>query len=199
MAQFAYLGGALFLTPLLLVGQGGLSALSAGLVLVPSAVAIAVLSPYAGRLADRIGPRTVLLVGLALLLLSLLFVSSYAVGASTYVLALALLGMGIGSAGITSSAVDAVSAALPEETAGVGIGIYQLFFFLGAGAGAAILGAFLAARTAAGTGAINPLYSLAPSVGPFSDAFLLAGLAALLGLAAAFGISAKTAGRATAD
>ena len=198
LAQFAYLGGALFLTPLLLVGQGGMSALSAGLVLVPSAVAIAVLSPYAGRLADRIGPRTVLLGSLALLVVCLLFVSSYAVGASAYVLALALLGMGVGAAGITSAAADAVSIALPEETAGVGLGIYQLFFFLGAGAGAAILGAFLATRAAAGTGVLNPLYSLAPAAGPFSDAFLLASLAALLGLAAAFGMSAKTADPATA-
>ena len=199
LAQFAYLGGALFLTPLLLVGQGGMTALSAGLVLVPSAVAIAALSPYAGRLSDRVGPRTVLLGSLALLLLSLLFVSSYAVGVSAYVLAAALLGMGVGSAGITSAAADAVSIALPEETSGVGLGIYQLFFFLGAGAGAAILGAFLATRTAAETGAINPLYFLAPSAAPFSDAFLLASLAALLGLAAAFGVSAKPASRATAD
>ncbi len=199
LAQFAYLGGALFLTPLLLVGQGGMSALSAGLVLVPSAIAVAVLSPYAGRLSDRIGPRSVLLGSLALLVVCLLFVSSYAVGASVYVLSAALLVMGVGSAGITSAAADAVSIALPEETSGVGLGIYQLFFFLGAGAGAAILGAFLATRTAAETSAINPLYSLTPSVAPFSDAFLVAGLAALLGLAAAFGMSAKTASQATAD
>ena len=164
-------------------------------------MAVALLSPDAGRLSDRIGPRAVLLGSLALLVVCLLFVSSYAVGASAYVLALALVGMGVGAAGITSAAAAASSIALPEETAGVGLGIYQLFYFLGAGAGAgaAILGAFLATRTAAGTGVLNPLYSLAPSAGPFSDAFLLAGLAALLGLAAAFGISAKTAAPATAD
>ena len=199
LAQFAYLGGALFLTPLLLVGQGGLSTLSAGLVLAPSAVAVAVLSPYAGRLSDRVGPRAVLLGGLTLLVVCLFFVSSYAVGASAYVVASALLAMGVGAAGITSSAADAVSIALPEETAGVGLGIYQMLFFLGAGAGAAVLGTFLATRTAAGTGAVNPLYSLAPSAGPFSDAFLLASLAALLSLAAAFGVSAKTGGRATTE
>ena len=199
LAQFAYLGGALFLTPLLLVGQGGLSTLSAGLALAPSAVAVAVLSPYAGRLSDRIGPRAVLLGSLALLVVCLLFVSSYAVGASIYVVALALLGMGVGSAGITSAAADAVSIALPGETAGVGLGIYQLFFFLGAGAGAAVLGTFLATRMAAGTGVLNPLYSLAPSAGPFSDAFLLASLTALLALAAAFGVGAKTADPAIAD
>lgn len=198
LAQFAFIGGGLFLTPLLLVGQGGLSALSVGLVLAPSAVAVAVLSPYAGRLSDRVGPRAVLLGGLTISLLCLLFVSSYAVGAPAYVLSAALLVMGVGFAGITSSAANAASSALPEETAGVGLGIYQLFFFLGAGAGTAILGAFLAARGAAGTGAINPLSSLAPSVAPFSDAFLLASLAALLALAAAFGVSAKTPGRATA-
>ena len=199
LAQFAYPGGALFLTPLLLVGQGGLSTLSTGLALAPSAVAVAVLSPYASRLSDRIGPRAVLLGSLALLVVCLLFVSSYAVGASIYVVALALLGMGVGSAGITSAAADAVSIALPGETAGVGLGIYQLFFFLGAGAGAAVLGTFLATRMAAGTGVLNPLYSLAPSAGPFSDAFLLASLTALLALAAAFGVGAKTADPAIAD
>lgn len=199
LAQFAFIGGGLFLTPLLLIGQGGLSALSAGLVLAPSAIAVAVLSPYAGRLSDRVGPRAVLLGSLTISLLCLLFVSSYAVGASAYVLATALLGMGVGFAGITSSAANAASSTLSEGTAGVGLGIYQLFFFLGGGAGTAILGAFLAARRAAGTGAINPLYSLAPSAAPFSDAFLLASLAALLALSAAFGIGTKTADRATAD
>ena len=199
LAQFAYIGGGLFMTPLLLVGQGGMSAFSTGLVLAPSAIAVAVISPYAGRLSDRVGSRAVLLSSLTLLLLCLLFVSSYAVGASAYIMALALLGMGVGFAGITSPAANAASSTLSEDTAGVGLGIYQLFFFLGGGTGAAILGAFLAARRAAGNGAIDPLYSLASSAAPFSDTFLLASLAALLALAAAFTISVKTADRATAN
>jgi MFS transporter, DHA2 family, metal-tetracycline-proton antiporter len=192
LAQFAYIGGGLFLTPLLLAGQGGLSALSVGFVLAPSAIAVAVLSPLAGRLSDRIGPRTVLMASLTVLLLGLLFVASYAVGASAYVVALGLLSTGIGYAGITSPAANAASATLSEETAGVSLGIYQLFFFLGAGTGTAILGAFLAARRAADAEAIDPLYSLTSSAAPFSDTFLLAALAVLLALVAALGINTTT-------
>lgn len=192
LAQFAYIGGGLFLTPLLLAGQGELSALSVGFVLAPSAIAVAVLSPLAGRLSDRIGPRTVLMASLTVLLLGLLFVASYAVGASAYVVALGLLSTGIGYAGITSPAANAASATLSEETAGVSLGIYQLFFFLGAGTGTAILGAFLAARRAADAEAIDPLYSLTSSAAPFSDTFLLAALAVLLALVAALGINTTT-------
>jgi EmrB/QacA subfamily drug resistance transporter len=195
LAQFAYIGGGLFLTPLLLVGQGGFSALSTGLVLAPSAIAVAVLSPFAGRLSDRLGPRTVLLVSLTVLFFGLLFVSSYAVGASAYVVALGLFGTGVGYAGVTSPAANAASATLPEESAGVSLGIYQLFFFLGAGTGTAILGAFLAARQAAQAGALDPLYSAAPSVAPFSDAFLLASLAVLLAFGAALGINTRAGGK----
>lgn len=195
LAQFAYIGGSLFLTPLLLVGQGGLSALSVGFVLAPSAIAVAVLSPLAGRLSDRLGPRAVLMTSLTVLLLGLLFVASYAVGASAYVVALGLLSTGIGYAGITSPAANAASATLSEETAGVSLGIYQLFFFLGAGTGTAILGAFLAARRAADAEAIDPLYSMASSAAPFSDTFLLAGFAVLLALGAALGINTTKAAK----
>ena len=196
LAQFAFIGGGLFLTPLLLIGQENLSALSTGLALAPSAIAVAVLSPFAGRLSDRLGPRVVLLVSLTVLLLGLGFVSSYAVGASVYTVSAGLLVMGIGYAGVTSPAANAASATLPEETAGVSLGIYQLFFFLGAGTGTVILGAFLASRRAAGAGAIDPLYSmysLSPSAVPFSDTFLIAGLAVLLATVAALGINVKAA------
>lgn len=199
LSQFAYIGGGLFLTPLLLVGEGGLSALSTGLVLAPGAIAVAVLSPVAGRLSDRVGPRAMLLASLAVLLLGLLFVASYAVGASAYAVAFGLLGMGVGYAGVTSPAANAASATLSEETAGASLGIYQLFFFLGAGAGTAILGAFLAARQSAQAEALNPLYSAASSAAPFSDALLLAGLAVLLALGAALGIDARTTGKEGTD
>jgi DHA2 family metal-tetracycline-proton antiporter-like MFS transporter len=66
--------------------------------------------------------------------------------------------------------------------AGTGLGIYQLFFFLGSGSGPAVLGAFLAARREAAGDAINPLYSRQATA--FSDAFLLTAVAALLALLA---------------
>lgn len=195
LAQFAYIGGGLFLTPLLLVGQGGLSTLSTGLVLAPGAIAVAVLSPVAGRFSDRVGPRAVLLASLTVLLAGTLFVASFAVGAQAYVVALGLLAMGIGYAGVTSPAANAASATLSEQTAGVSLGIYQLFFFLGAGTGTAILGAFLAARQTVQARALDPLYSAAPSVAPFSDTFLLAGLSVLLALGAALAIDTRTTAR----
>jgi DHA2 family metal-tetracycline-proton antiporter-like MFS transporter/DHA2 family florfenicol/chloramphenicol resistance protein-like MFS transporter len=63
----------------------------------------------------------------------------------------------------------------------VGLGLYQMLFFLGAGAGPALVGAFLAARRGSET-ALNPLYDLGAA--PFSDAFLLLALCALAGLLA---------------
>jgi fucose permease len=73
--------------------------------------------------------------------------------------------------------------------AGTGLGIYQLFFFLGSGSGPAVLGAFLASRRGVSGGAINPLYSL--QAAPFSDAFLLAALAVTLALLAATRLDGK--------
>jgi DHA2 family metal-tetracycline-proton antiporter-like MFS transporter len=181
LAQFANIGS-LFLAPLLLEGTNGLSPAAAGITLAPGAVAVAVLSPFAGKLSDRLGAKAVLLVGLTFMLVSAVVTSSFAAGASPYVVAGGLLMLGIGYAATNSPASNAASDAIPPQVAGTGLGIYQLFFFLGSGTGPAVLGAFLAARRAAPGDAINPLYSL--QVTPFSDAFLLTAVAALLALLA---------------
>jgi EmrB/QacA subfamily drug resistance transporter len=188
LAQFANIGS-LFLAPLLLEGTNGLSPAAAGLVLAPGAVGVAVLSPFAGKLSDGLGPRTILLVGLAYMLVSALMVSSFAVGASPYVVAGGLLLLGIGYAGTNSPAANAASEAIPSQVAGTGLGIYQLFFFLGSGSGPVVLGAFLASRYGAPGGAINPLYSL--QAAPFSDAFLLPALAVSLALLASITLDGK--------
>jgi DHA2 family metal-tetracycline-proton antiporter-like MFS transporter len=188
LAQFANIGS-LFLAPLLLEGVNGLSPAAAGLVLAPGAVAVAILSPFAGRLSDRLGPRAVLFVGFAFMLVSALLISSLAAGASPYIVAGGLLLLGIGYAGTNSPAANAASEAVPREVAGTGLGIYQLFFFLGSGSGPAVLGAFLAARRGSEGGAINPLYSL--QANPFSDAFLLTALAVTLALLASATLGGK--------
>ena len=172
--------------PLLVSQVNGLSPGSTGLVLAPGAVALAIISPLAGRLSDRIGAKTPVYAGLLVMLISVLFLSAFAAGASPVVVALGMLGVGVGFAFTNSPNVNAAAAALPEESTGVGLGIFNGLFFLGGGTGPAVIGAFLAARREAGAGAINPLYGL--DAAPFSDAFLLLSVALLLALAASLGL-----------
>ncbi|HEX2183458.1 MAG TPA: MFS transporter [Rubrobacteraceae bacterium] len=179
----------LVLVPLLVSQANGLSPAATGLVLTPGAVALAILSPIAGRLSDRIGFKTLIYAGLGVMLLSVLFISAFAAGGPAYLVGIGMLGVGTGFALTNSPNVNAAAAALPQEETGVGLGIFNGLFFLGGGTGPALVGAFLAARREAGTGAINPLYGL--DTAPFSDAFLLLVVALLVSLAASPGIRSK--------
>jgi EmrB/QacA subfamily drug resistance transporter len=60
---YAALGGALFLLPIQLQRVVGLSALESGLALIPMTVLMLALSPAAGRLAARAGPRLPMVLG----------------------------------------------------------------------------------------------------------------------------------------
>lgn len=186
-AMFANLS-ALVLIPLLVVEVSGLAPGQAGLVLTPGAVALALLSPLAGRLSDRVGVKLPLIVGLALMAISMLFLSSLA-GASPLWIALGVLGVSSGFAFIQSPANNAAAGALPAADIGAGLGLFSGAFFLGGGAGTAVMGALLAARQEQGADALNPLYSLGAA--PFSDAFLALAFALLLGLLAAFRLRSR--------
>jgi DHA2 family metal-tetracycline-proton antiporter-like MFS transporter len=181
--------------PLLVSQVNGLSPGATGLVLAPGAVALAILSPLAGRLSDRIGVKTLIYAGLMVMLLSVLFLSAFAAGASPYVVAAGMLGIGVGFALTNSPNVNAAAAALKEEESGVGLGIFNGLFFLGGGTGPAVVGAFLAARREAGADALNPLYAL--DAAPFSDAFLLLSVALAICLVASIwvrnGVKARAA------
>lgn len=178
----------LILTPLLLSSVNNLQPGTVGLVLAPGAAAVAVLSPYAGRLSDHIGMRIPILAGVSLMLLSVLFLSAVA-GGPPLLLALGMLGLGAGFAIANSPTTNAAAAALEEKEVGVGLGIYQGIFFLGGGTGPALVGAFLAARQEAAAPALNPFYSL--GAGAFSDAFLFTAAALVFSLIAAFGIAER--------
>jgi DHA2 family metal-tetracycline-proton antiporter-like MFS transporter/DHA2 family florfenicol/chloramphenicol resistance protein-like MFS transporter len=169
----------LVIIPLLISTVNELPSSAAALALTPGALALAILSPFAGRLSDRMGMRPLIFAGLAVMLLSALFLSTFAAGASPIVVSAGMLGVGAGFAFANSPTTNAAAAALPQAEAGVGLGIYQGLFFLGGGTGPAVVGAFLATRRAAGADALNPLYTL--DAASFSDAFLV--IAAALGLA----------------
>jgi nitrate/nitrite transporter NarK len=62
--SFGGFAGALFLLPLLLQAQMGLSPLQSGLTTFPQALGVAMMAQPAGRLYPRIGPRRMMMVGL---------------------------------------------------------------------------------------------------------------------------------------
>lgn len=178
----------LVMVPLLITSANGLSAGTAGLVLSPGALVLAVLSPMTGRLSDRVGVRAPIFSGLVIMVLSALFISTFGAGGSPLLVALGVMGAGAGFAFVNSPVVNAAANALEEDEVGVGLGIFQGAFFLGGGTGPAVVGAFLAARQEAGAGAINPLHHLGAA--PFSDAFLVISASALISIVAATGIRA---------
>ncbi len=180
--------------PLLVTQVNGLSPAATGLVLTPGAIALAILSPLAGRLSDRIGFKTPIYAGLGIMLLSVLFISTFGAGAAPYLVAVGMVGVGAGFALTNPPNVNAAAAALKEEETGVGLGIFNGLFFLGGGTGPAVLGAFLAARREAGAEAIDPFYTLGAA--PFSDAFLLLVVALLIALVASLGIPSGKRARA---
>ncbi len=183
---------AIVFVPLLLIEVNGLSPAAAGLVLTPGAAALAILSPMTGGLSDRIGVRPPILAGLAVMVFSVLFLSTFGAGASPVMVSVGMLGLGIGFAFIQSPVTNAATNALPESEVGAGMGIFAGAFFLGAGTGPAIIGAFLAAREEARSTAINPLYTL--DAAPFSDAFLAMVPALIIALIAAFGLRGNIEG-----
>lgn len=175
MAQF----GMLVLIPLLLDRVHHLSSARIGLVLLPPAAAMALLGPVGGRLADRVGGLIPMRIGLALSATGFLLITSFAVGSSPLFLAGLLLLTGAGMGFANSTLTNNVSLVLPPERLGLGIGLFNMVFFLGGAFGAAATTAVLDAREGA-PGALNPLYA-GPSP-EFSDALLVSFLAAAMAL-----------------
>lgn len=90
--------GPLFLIPLFLEQVRGYGAFETGLILVPEAIAAAILMPLAGMLFDRIGARPLVLTGLVLMAVGvdLLAHLSMSTTGLDLILPLALLGAGEG-------------------------------------------------------------------------------------------------------
>lgn len=168
LALFGFLA-TIVLVPQLLSGVNGLGSGQIGLVLTPSALAVATLSAAAGRLSDRIGPRAPVLVGLGSLGGAALLLSTIA-GGPAWAVAAILFGTGLGLALVISPATNAVANVLPQSQSGVGLGLFQGAIFLGGGAGAAVVGAVVTARVGA-TQSWNPLHD---GLGVnYSDGFLV--------------------------
>ncbi len=122
----AALFGALILLPLYYQLDRGDSALAAGLLIAPQGIGAALVMPRAGRLADRLGPGTVVPIGLVIVILGTLAYTTVGASTSYWFLAAALFVRGIGFGFTMMPAIAAAyqnldHAQVPRATAAINI------------------------------------------------------------------------------
>jgi len=147
-----------FLLSLYLQNVRGLGAKAAGVLLVAQPLVQAAVSPFAGRLSDRVAPRTLASAGMAVIVGGLAFLSFLDAGTGMAWVAgmLAVLGVGFGL--FSSPNTSAVMGSVERQDYGVAsatlatmrmtgqafsMGIAMLVFALAAGSGASGRGLFL--------------------------------------------------------
>jgi MFS transporter, DHA2 family, metal-tetracycline-proton antiporter len=163
--------GAIILAPFLLERVNGLSTAVVGLVLLPQAVALTLFSRPMGRYADRYDSLMLMSIGLVINVCVVGVMATIAVGWSTLALVGLFVFLGVGQAMVNSPLSVSVTRAIPARSAGSGLGIYNMLFFVGGGFGAASATALLAARESAPE-ALLPVYAGAREFTEFGDAYL---------------------------
>jgi EmrB/QacA subfamily drug resistance transporter len=152
VCAFAAFGSFLFLSTLYLQEVRGMSALDAGLALLPAAVTATICAPLSGRLVATRGPRTSLVIaGIATTAVAVVIAL---VGATTplWVLLVAYgvygIGFGLVNPPITNTAVSG----MPRSQAGVAAAVASTSRQIGSSLGVAVSGTIVAAAASVATG-----------------------------------------------
>ncbi len=138
--SFAMLGVFFFLA-LYMQDILGYSPLEAGIRFLPSTLMIVGVAPVAGRLADRFGPRWLIVGGLVIVSASLFSFSGIAVDSSYLDLLPGFMLLGIGIAMTMSPMTSAAMNAVPVQKAGSASGVLSMFRMVGGTLGIAVTGA----------------------------------------------------------
>ncbi len=142
LMMFAMFVSFFFLTQYFQLVQGR-TALSAGLLILPTSAAMMVGAPISGVLVKRVGPRALISASMLLMTAGILMLTQVEVDTSTtYVIAaLATFGLaaGLGMAPLT----DTVMAAVPVDDAGVGSAVNDVTRALGGALGIALIGSLV--------------------------------------------------------
>ncbi|GGU08180.1 MFS transporter [Streptomyces lateritius] len=145
ICAFSALGGFLFLNTLYLQDVRGLSALQAGLHMLPMAAMTLVFAPLSGRLVGARGPRPSLLIaGTAMAAGALLF-AAFEAETSDPLLFTGYVVFGLGFGMVNAPITDTAVAGMPRAQAGVAAAVASTSRQIGQTLGVAVVGAVLAA------------------------------------------------------
>ncbi|MGA3353793.1 MAG: MFS transporter [Acidimicrobiales bacterium] len=127
LANFAVL----FLVIMYLQGPRGLSPIHASLLLVPGYVVGSAVGPFAGRLADRVGPVLPATVGLGVQVIALFVYAHLSLDSGLWVVVVASVINGAGASAFFPANNSAVMKASPPEVFGISSGMLRTFANVG--------------------------------------------------------------------
>jgi EmrB/QacA subfamily drug resistance transporter len=142
MALFAMFVTFFFLTQLFQLVQHR-SALAAGLLIVPTSIAVTISAGVAGKLIHKVGPRVLALAMTTGMLIGLVILTRTTESTSTVQIVAALVIFGFGAGLALPALTDTVMAAVPERDAGVGSAVNDVSRQLGGALGVAVIGSFV--------------------------------------------------------
>lgn len=167
----------LLAVPLMLTARGGYSNLEIGFVLMALSIAAFVVSPMAGRAADRLGRRTPAVFGAAMMIVATvpLAIEGASISVPLLIVALTLFGVGFGAATpvLQTSSVEAVE----PGRAGAASGVYSTSRYFGSIVGSAILAGLIGADSSDTSG--------------IDGVFILALVASVVALVAVLGLASR--------
>ncbi len=182
-SEFAYMGG-FIITPLLLLQVFGYSATATSFLTMLRPISFSLSSPIGGSIATRIGERTMVVVGMAGLVVAM---ASFALGAwleSIVLIAGGLVGAGLAFGVFQPSVAAIVGNSVDERNFGIASSATSMTSSIGAVSGISVLTAFTADSSSADV---------------FVDGYVLGGAAAVIGFAVSFFTQGRRAAARTRE
>jgi DHA2 family multidrug resistance protein len=138
--------GSMFLLPLYLQNLMNYTALRTGVILVPTAISVAIVSPFSGLIADRIGPRAPLFLGTVLVSYSLYLYKDLSLNSDYWFLFWPQVMRGVGLGLINAPLMSAALNAVRREQTSNASSLITVTMQVGGAFGVALLGATLQRR-----------------------------------------------------
>ena len=140
---YGALMGMMFFLPQFLQLVQGNTPLQSGVAVLPGATGLLVASLFSPRIAERIGTRTTVIIGLLMVTTGLAMSAFLAAGTAYWYIGVSLGFMGLGLGMVLPQATNGILASVPTERAGMGSAVNDGMAELGGSLGVAILGSLL--------------------------------------------------------
>ncbi|QCB29237.1 putative multidrug resistance protein EmrY [Corynebacterium endometrii] len=178
LVSFGLLLGAATVLPIYLQTSLGVTALTAGLVVMPGGLMQGLISPFIGRAYDAVGPRPLLIPGVLLMTAAVWCLSLLDENSAVWMVIALHICFAVGVGLLMTPLMTTALSSLPGNLYGHGSAILNTLQQLAGATGTAFLVVFLTRGTA--TGAANGLDEAAATAQGASWAFMFAGCLALV-------------------